>query len=64
MTQNSISMRSEAQTSKNRQKSTKTPAGFGLGWKIAVSVRSRFCPPPAKADIATATLTNATEHLV
>ena len=30
-----------------------------------VSVRNRFCPPPpAKADIATAILTNVIEHLV
>ena len=31
---------------------------------ILVSVRNRFCPPPAKADIATAILTNVIEHLV
>ena len=29
-----------------------------------VSVRNRFCPPPAKADIATAILTNVIKHLV
>ena len=29
-----------------------------------VSVRNRFWPPPAKADIATAILTNVIEHLV
>ena len=27
-------------------------------------MRNRFCPPPAKADIATAILTNVIEHLV
>ena len=32
--------------------------------RILVSVRNRFCPPPAKADIATAILTNVIEHLV
>ena len=32
---------------------------------ILVSVRNRFwAPPPAKADIATAILTNVIEHLV
>lgn len=31
---------------------------------ILVSVRNHFCPPPAKADIATAILTNVIEHLV
>ena len=31
---------------------------------ILVSVRNRFWPPPAKADIATAILTNVIEHLV
>ena len=46
MTQTSISMHSEAQTSENRRKNTKTPAGFGLGWKIAVSVRNRFWAAP------------------
>ena len=32
--------------------------------RILVSVRNGFCPPPAKADIATAILTNVIEHLV
>ena len=32
--------------------------------RILVSVRDRFWPPPAKADIATAILTNVIEHLV
>ena len=32
--------------------------------RILVSVRNRFWPPPAKADIATAILTNVIEHLV
>ena len=31
---------------------------------ILVSVRNRFWPPPAKADMATAILTNVIEHLV
>ena len=53
MTENSISMRFEVQTSKNRRKIAKTPPGVGLGAKSAVSVRNRF-GPPAKADIVTA----------
>ena len=32
--------------------------------RILVSVRNPFWPPPAKADIATAILTNVIEHLV
>ena len=32
--------------------------------RILVSVRNRFWPPPAKADIATAILTNVIENLV
>ena len=32
---------------KNRRKVTKTTLGFGLSWKIAVSVQNRFCPPPS-----------------
>ena len=32
--------------------------------RILVSVRNRFWSPPAKADIATAILTNVIEHLV
>ena len=32
--------------------------------RILVSVRNRFWAPPAKADIATAILTNVIEHLV
>ena len=58
-------MRSQVQTSKKHPKTTKTPPVFGLGEKFAVSVRNRFWPPPpAKADIATAILTNVIEHLV
>ena len=64
MTQNSISMRSEVQTSKNRRKITKTPPVFGLGAKISSRCEIVFGPPPAKADIATAILTNVIEHLV
>ena len=57
-------MRSQVQTSKKHPKTTKTPPVFGLGEKFAVSVRNRFWPPPAQADIATAILTNVIEHLV
>ena len=56
MTQNSISMRSQVQTSKNRPKTTETPPGFRC--------ETVFGPPPAKADIATSILTNVIEHLV
>ena len=57
MTQNSISIPSCAQTPKNPRKMSKTPPYSGLGAKP-------FLPPPAKADIATAILTNVIEHLV
>ena len=57
MTQNSISIPSCAQTPKNPQKMSKTPPYSGLGAKP-------FLAPPAKADIATAILTNVIEHLV
>ena len=57
MTQNSISIPSCAQTPKNPRKMSKHH-------RILVSVRNRFWPPPAKADIATAILTNVIEHLV
>ena len=58
MTQNSISIPSCAQTPKNLRKMSKTPPYSGLGAKP-------FLPPPqAKADIATAILTNVIEHLV
>ena len=57
MTQNSISIPSCAQRPKNPQKMTKTPPYSGLGAKP-------FLAPPAKADIATAILTNVIEHLV
>ena len=57
MTQNSISIPSCAQTPKNPRKMSKTPPNSGLGAKP-------FLPPPAKADIATAILTNVIEHLV
>ena len=57
MTQNSISIPSCAQTPKNPWKMSKTPPYSGLGAKP-------FLPPPAKADIATAILTNVIEHLV
>ena len=58
MTQNSISIPSCAQTPKNPRKMPKTPPYSGLGAK------SFLAPPPAKADIATAILTNVIEHLV
>ena len=57
MTQNSISIPSCAQTPKNPRKMSKHH-------RILVSVRNRFWAPPAKADIATAILTNVIEHLV
>ena len=57
MTQNSISIPSCAQTPKNPRKMPKTPPYSGLGAKP-------FLAPPAKADIATAILTNVIEHLV
>ena len=58
MTQNSISIPSCAQIPKNHRKKSKTPPRAGLGAK------SSLAPPPAKADIATAILTNVIEHLV
>ena len=58
MTQNSISIPSCAQTPKNPRKMSKTPPDSGLGAKPFLA------PPPAKADIATAILTNVIEHLV
>ena len=58
MTQNSISIPSCTQTPKNPQKMSKTPPYSGLGAKPFLP------PPPAKADIATAILTNVIEHLV
>ena len=57
MTQNSILIPSCAQTPKNPRKMSKTPPNSGLGAKP-------FLAPPAKADIATAILTNVIEHLV
>ena len=42
----------------NHRKNTQTPPIRGLGAK------SRLAPPPAKADIATAILTNVIKHLV
>ena len=59
MTQNSISIPSCAQTPKNPRKMSKTPPYSGLGAKPFLGP-----PPPAKADIATAILTNVIEHLV
>ena len=58
MTQNSISIPSCAQTPKNPRKMSETPPYSGLGAKPFLP------PPPAKADIATAILTNVIEHLV
>ena len=59
MTQNSISIPSCAQTPKNPRKMSKTPPYSGLGAKPFLGPS-----PPAKADIATAILTNVIEHLV
>ena len=68
MTQNSISIPSCAQTPKNPRKCRKhhriLVSVRNRFWGL-VSVRNRFwAPPPAKADIATAILTNVIEHLV
>ena len=68
MTQNSVSIPSWAQTPKNPRKKSKTHHRLvsvrNRFWGL-VSVRNRFWPPPpAKADIATAILTNVIEHLV
>ena len=69
MTQNSISIPSCAQTPKNPRKMSKTPPYSGLGAKpfLGSGLGAKpFLgpPPPAKADIATAILTNVIEHLV
>ena len=60
MTQNSISIPSCAQTPKIPKILEKCRKHH----RILVSVRNRFWAPPAKADIATAILTNVIEHLV
>ena len=57
MTQNSISIPSCAQTPKNPQNVENTT----VFWSRCETV---FAPPQAKADIATAILTNVIEHLV
>ena len=57
MTQNSISIPLALRHPKILEKCRKHH-------RILVSVRNRFWPPPAKADIATAILTNVIEHLV
>ena len=68
MTQNSISIPSWAQTPKNPRKMLKTPPNSGLGAKpflgSGLGAKPFLAPPPAKADIATAILTNVIEHLV
>ena len=68
MTQNSISIPSWAQTPKNPRKMSKTPPNSGLGAKpflgSGLGAKPFLGPPPAKADIATAILTNVIEHLV
>ena len=69
MTQNSVSIPSWAQTPKNLRKMSKTPPYSGLGAKpfLGSGLGAKpFLPPPspAKADIATAILTNVIEHLV
>ena len=68
MTQNSISIPSCAQTPKNPRKMSKTPPYSGLGAKpflgSGLGAKPFLPPPPAKADIATAILTNVIEHLV
>ena len=58
MTPNSISIPSCAQTPKNPRKNVENTTVF---WSRCETV---FGPPPAKADIATAILTNVIEHLV
>ena len=57
MTQNSISIPLALRHPKILEKCRKHH-------RILVLVRNRFWPPPAKADIATAILTNVIEHLV
>ena len=68
MTQNSVSIPSCAQTPKNPRKMSKTPPYSGLGAKpflgSGLGAKPFLPPPPAKADIATAILTNVIEHLV
>ena len=67
MTQKSISIPSWAQTPKNPRNMSKTPAYSGLGAKpfLGSGLGAKpFLPPPAKADIATAILTNVIEHLM
>ena len=69
MTQNSISIPSCAQTPKNPRKMSETPPYSGLGAKpflgSGLGAKPFLAPPPpAKADIATAILTNVIEHLV
>ena len=61
MTQNSISIPSCAQTPKNPRKMSKNVENTTVFWSRCETV---FGPPPAKADIATAILTNVIEHLV
>ena len=57
-----------AQTPKNPRKMSKTPPYSGLGAKpflgSGLGAKPFLPPPPAKADIATAILTNVIEHLV
>ena len=66
--QNDPKFRFNGLLSSDTQKSSEKRADTTLPrsrCEIPVSVRNRFCPlPPAKADIATAILTNVIKHLV
>ena len=65
--QNDPKFHSCAQTPKNPRKMSKTPPYSGLGAKpfLGSGLGAKpFLAPPAKADIATAILTNVIEHLV
>ena len=58
--QNDPKFRFNTRLSSDTQKSSKKHANT----TNEVSVRNRFPPPPAKADIAIAILTNVIKHLV
>ena len=65
MTQNSISMLRHPKILEKCRKHHRILVSVRNRFWGLVSVRNRFWPPPpAKADIATAILTNVIEHLV
>ena len=61
-------LRSDTQKSSKNRKMSKTPPYSGLGAKPflgpGLGAKPFLAPPSAKADIATAILTNVIEHLV